>query len=219
MENSVFIIDLPRLPGKPTNNEDMTFFGQELIYFCKAMGLERSIVDSIYSFDFSATRNLAFIHTIGGSHSGDDSWRRTGYCGLGRAVVKLELLTGQPLHIDFVTSSVGSLNMDFLVMLYLAAQGDDGTTEYLRKSPPAGRSKAARSAALREEAARNTAEREISENFHIYFPTSETVKSSKAGSAGTICFQSKWYNSPKFPKDSLRDCKSVRPGVLMHNKV
>ena len=38
MENSVFLIDLLRLPeGKNTALEDMTFFGQELIYFLGAM--------------------------------------------------------------------------------------------------------------------------------------------------------------------------------------
>lgn len=38
-------------------------------------------------------------------------------------------------------------------------------------------------------------------------------------SAGTICFQSNWYEGPKFPRDVLRDCQSVRGRTLMHNKV
>lgn len=218
MENSVFMIDLPRLASRSTAPEDMTFFGQELIYFCEAMGLERSIINSIYMFDFTATRDLAFVHTIGGAHLGD-SWQRTGYCGLGRAVQKLDLATDRALNLDFVTSSVGSLNVDFLAMLYLAAQGNDGSTEYEWRNPPAGRSKVAKTALQQKEAARKALEDDVRNRFRIYFPTNETVRSSKAGSAGTICFQSKWYNSPTFPRQALRDCKSVRPGMLMHNKV
>ena len=105
MENSVFWIDLPRLPDGGTASE-MTFFGKELIYFLEAMGLEDKIIQSVYSFDFSATKDLAFVHTIGGMHT-DDAWPRTGYCGLGRAIRKLNLHTDQPLDIDFVTSSIG----------------------------------------------------------------------------------------------------------------
>src|SRR5436190_7193655 len=57
--------------------------------------------------------------------------------------------------------------------------------------------------------------------FHVYFPSLRTVKSSKGGSqgAGTICFQSKWYDRPNFPKHVMRDCASRREGLLMHNKV
>lgn len=218
MENSVFIIDLPRLANRSTAPEDMTLFGQELIYFCEAMGLERSIINSVHMFDFTATKDLAFVHTIGGAHVGE-SWRRTGYCGLGRAVQELGLASDKALDLDFVTSSVGSLNIDFLLMLYLATQGDDGSTEYQWRNPPAGRSKAAKSGLQQKEATRKLLEDDVRNNFHIYFPTNETIRNSKAGSAGTICFQSKWHNSTTFPRQALRDCKSTRPGMLMHNKV
>jgi hypothetical protein len=217
MENSIFLIDLPRLSNGRTAPKEITFFGRELIYFCEAMGLERSIINSIYNFDFAATKDLAFVHTIGGAHLGE-SWRRTGYCGLGSAVHELGLATEHPLKMDFVTSSVGSLNINFLAMLYLAAQGDDGSTEYEWSNPTAGRSKAAKNSLQQKETVRKALEDDISSNFHIYFPTNETVGNSKAGSAGTICFQSKWYNMTNFPKAVLRDCKSVRPGMLMHNK-
>lgn len=223
MENMVFLIDLPRLSnGKSTAPEDLTFFGRELIYFLETMGLERSIINSIYNFDFAATKDLAFVHTIGGAHAGEDgSWKRTGYCGLGRAVRELGLATEKVLKIDFVTSSVGSLNIDFLAMLYLAAQGDDGSTEYQWRNPGAakGRSKQSKVAPNGAETAQEKLKDHIRENFHVYFPTHETVKSSTAGGAGTICFQSKWYNSPVFPRQAMRDCKSTRNGLLMHNKV
>ena len=221
MENMVFLIDLPRLPeGRRTTLEDMTLFGTELIYFVGAMGLEQSIIDSVYTFDFTATKDLAFVHNIGGAHSGE-SWKRTGYCGLGRAVNKLGLATDKRLRIDFVTSSVGSLNDDFLAMLYLAARGDDGLIEYnWRNLPSASKKKKAPQENLHtQDGFRQWLQSRLRQDFHVYYPTHDTVKSSTARSAGTICFQSRWYNSPTFPREILRDCKSVRPGMLMHNKV
>lgn len=221
MENMVFLIDVPRLPkDQRTRSEDMTFFGTELIYFLEAMGLEQTIIDSMYNFDFTMTKDLAFVHNIGGAHSGELQ-QRTGYCGLGRAVKELGLATDQPLHIYFVTSSVGSLNNDFLSMIYLAAQGDDGLIEYNWRNPPIlpKRKKTPQEDLQAEDDSRERLRSHLRQNFQVYYPTHETVKSSVAGSAGTIWFQSKWYNSPTFPREILRDCKSVRPGMLMHNKV
>ena len=220
MENMIFLIDLPRLPkNQRTTPEDLPYFGAELIYFLEAMGLEQSIIDSIYNFDFKATEDLAFVHNIGGTHYGDSA-KRTGYCGLGRAVKELGLTTDRPLHIDFVTSSVGSLNDDFLTMLYLAAQGDDGSTEYNWRVPPvAPKKKKTMQDPRVDDGLRERLRSRLRQDFRVYFPTYNTVKSSTAGSAGTICFQSKWYNSPSFPREILRDCKSVRSGMLMHNKV
>ena len=221
MENMVFLIDLPRLgEGRRTTAEAMTFFGTELVRFLEAMGLERSIIDSIYHFDFTATEGLAFVHNIGGVHSGE-SWRHTGYCGLGRAVKKLGLATQNRLHIDFVTSSVGAINDNFLAMLYLSAQGDSGLEEYSLRNPTVTSWKAKMP---QEDLEASHIRRErlwsyLRQHFRIYFPTHETVKNSTAGSAGTICFQSKWYDLPSFPREIMRDCKSVRSGMLMHNKV
>lgn len=217
----VFLIDLPRLPdGRRTTAENMTFFGSELIYFLEAMGLEQSIIDSMFNFDFKATNDLAFVHSIGGAHLGESS-QRTGYCGLGRAVKELGFATDKPLHIDFVTSSVGSLNDDFLAMIYLAAQGDDGSTEYNWRYPPvvSRKKKTLQEDPQTKDDLRDRLRSHLRGNFQVYYPTHDTVKESTARSAGTICFQSKWYNSPNFPREILRDCKSVRPGMLMHNKV
>ncbi|KAI4093852.1 MAG: hypothetical protein LQ344_002590 [Seirophora lacunosa] len=226
MENMAFLIDLPRLPTpQPTSQQKMTDFGNDLIHFLQAMGLENSIIDSLYHFDFSATRDLAFVHTIGGAHAGDDEpWRRTGYCGLGRAISRLRLASNdeQALAIDYVTSSVGSLNMDFLSTLYLAAQGDDGMKEY--KSRNAALSKKAKDYSTQVKRRADAQERlhkQIDEGFRIYFPSEETVEASKGGpgSGGTICFQRKWWESSTFPRQLMRDCKSRRGGALMHNKI
>ncbi|KAG8531873.1 uncharacterized protein KY384_003509 [Bacidia gigantensis] len=213
MENMVFLIDLPRLESdEKAKGEDLSFFGQELVHFLTAKGVDRHIVDSICSFDFSATRDFAFVHTIGGAHI-DSDWQRTGWPGLGTAVSKLNLETKEALKIDFVTSSVGSLDMDFLGRLYKACQGDDGLAGYAEKNPRA------RSSPLGHSASVTNIQNAINLGFRIYFPTHETVKSSYAGFAGTICMQSKYYENPKFPKQLLRDAKSLRDGLLMHHKI
>ncbi len=221
MENMAFLIDLPRLPNdRPTPTPELSEFGKDLIYFLQAMGLEDTVVQSVHKFDFSKTKDLAFVHTIGGAHVGDEAWARTGYCGLGRAVRQLGLDTPNSLKVDFVTSSVGSLNLGFLKTLYLAAQGDNGLTEYdwrnskKIKSQPSGADKRAKEP-------QDQVEDNVNQDFHIYFPTRDTVVRSKGGApcGGTICFQSKWYDSPTFPRQLLRDCRSQREGLLMHNKV
>lgn len=217
MENTVFVIDLPRKDnGARCSADDLTFFGKELIYFCKAMGLQPEVVDSLYNFDFSATREIAFVHTIGGAHTGEsDPWRRTGYCGLGRAVTELGLGTAQPLKIDFIASSIGAINIDFLIMLYLAAQGNDGLREYdwrIKICTKAGRK--------RDSSWRTELIQTIWDNFRLYFPSRDTVLASRGGAdcGGPICFQPRWYNADAFPQQIMRDCKSVREGLLMHNK-
>ncbi|KAG6991123.1 hypothetical protein G7Y79_00057g091050 [Physcia stellaris] len=221
MENSAFIIDLPRLKeGQSTAEEEMTFFGRELIYFLKAMGLDPTIIQSIYKFDFSATSDLAFVHTIGGVHTGD-AWRRTGYCGLGRAIKELNLQTEHNIDIEYVTSSMGSLNFDFISSIYLAAQGDDGTIEIERRIPLRSKAKKDLPARLKATNEREQLIKILQAHFRIYFPTNETVANSTGGKdcGGTVCVQSKGYYASTFPKELLRDCKSVRNGMLMHNKM
>ena len=223
MENMAFIIDLPRLPQHQPQTPDasaLTFFGRARLYFLQAQSLDPSIIQSLHKFDFSATKDLAFVHTIGGAHDGT-AWQRTGYCGLGRAIKHLDLATDQPLEIDFVTSSVGSLTFDFLSAIYLAAQGDDGTTEQARRLLLQGKSK--KEQREREKAARERQQliETLTRNFRIYFPTHETVANSTGGTdcGGTNCLQEKAWAAKGFPREVLRDCRSVRHGLLMHNKV
>ncbi len=64
----VFLIDLPRLKeaDQPVEKakENLTFFGQELIYFLEAMGLDADVIKGVLQFDFSATDGLAFVHSM-----------------------------------------------------------------------------------------------------------------------------------------------------------
>ncbi|RDL35212.1 uncharacterized protein BP5553_07143 [Venustampulla echinocandica] len=216
MENVCFLIDLPRLPnGKVTEDSDLTLFGTELIYFLEKMGLGQATINSIKKFDFSRTAHLAFVHSIGGSHRGSD-WKRTGFCGLGTAVRKLGLHTGQALSADFLTASLGNLNNSFMKSMFLALQGDDGMTEYSWRynKPPRGQINT-------ESLTERKLLEDLKQNCRVYFPVRETVASSRGGvrSAGTICFNAKWYNSDEFPRSLMRDCKSLREGMLMHSKM
>ncbi|KAE8372877.1 tyrosyl-DNA phosphodiesterase-domain-containing protein [Aspergillus bertholletiae] len=216
MENSVFIIDLPK-----RRDEDPEFlrtgFYDELTYFLKASTLHENIIAKLADYNFSKTTHIAFVHSIGGSHIGD-SWRRTGYCGLGRAVDSLGLRTSKPLNIDFITSSIGSLTNEFLRSLYLACQGDDGSTEYVLRT---AKSFPVRSRNSPTQLIDKSTAEEWQDRFRVYFPSEATVNDTKGGpqSAGTICFQSRWYTGQKFPRHVLRDCVSQRPGLLMHNKI
>ncbi|KAF9892547.1 hypothetical protein FE257_001656 [Aspergillus nanangensis] len=215
MENTVFLIDLPKITESSSDTTKTSFY-HELVYFLKASTLHENMISKLNEYDFSETKRIAFIHTIGGSHTGE-AWRRTGHCGLGRAVEALGLQTSSPLNMDIVTSSIGSLTDEFMRSMYLASQGDDGMTEYtirnVKTVPAHGPSGSTRLIH------RNTAD-EWKERLRVYFPSISVIEGSKGGpmNGGTICFQSKWYSDPKFPRQVLRDCESQRPGLLMHNK-
>ncbi|KAH8879396.1 phospholipase D/nuclease [Thozetella sp. PMI_491] len=214
MENMVFLIDLPKIEdAEQRAASKLTAFGEDLCYFLSAQGLDEKLIGSLGNYDFSETSGYAFVHSIAGSHQSEDAWRRIGYCGLGRAVQGLGLGTRGPVQIDFVCSSVGSANEGLVTALYNACQGDSGLKEYqYRAAKPKARNLAGGA---------DSGWEEIQDRFRVYFPSRATVVQSKGGTngAGTICFQSKWWKAPTFPHRILRDCKSVRAGLLMHSKV
>ncbi|KAG5296149.1 tyrosyl-DNA phosphodiesterase domain-containing protein [Histoplasma capsulatum G186AR] len=213
MENIVFLIDLPR-KSPDSGNDPQTPFLDELVYFLQASTVNEQIIKKMLRFDFSATKDIAFIHTIGGSHT-DPKWEKTGLCGLGRAITSLNLQTSQDINLDYITSSVGSLNEQFLRSIYLAAQGDNGLKELTLRTSRTFPSEKWGVVTNKSDGAK------WKDKFRVYFPSLNTVRNSKGGieNAGTICFQSKWYNSATFPKDIMRDNISRREGLLMHNKM
>lgn len=227
MENTVFVLDLPMRrdcqrgdvkdgdntaarPKPLVGGHDQTAFGRSLISFLRAQTVPDDVIDKLGRFDFSSTEQLGFVHTVGGTHTGRQ-WRDTGVCGLGRTVKELGLGTDQEIQVDFVASSMGSLNPDFVASLYFAAQGDDGTKAYAHRttktSAPVDRNP--------------TVGRGWPSNLRLYFPSDTTVRASKGGPgcAGTICTSEKWFDNSQFPRDIVRDCISSRGGLLMHNKV
>lgn len=94
--------------------------------------------------------------------------------------------------------------------------GDDGTTDYqFRNTAPSAKAKSP----LQEVC------QEWKNRFRVYFPSDYTVNHIARSRnrrtediGGTVCFSSKYWESPKFPRDILMDCPSKR-SVMMHNKV
>lgn len=212
MENSVFMIDLPRL-SEPGTSESLTFFGKELMFFLEKQGLDQDIRTGVLNFDFAATEGMAFIHSAGGIHYREDS-ERTGLLGLSHAVNELNLTTDD-LEIDFAASSIGQLNDKYLRDLHLAARGD---LKNLAAQTAAAKSKAGKDF-FKPKPKTATQTKSLRETIRIYFPTDETVKASTAGSAGTLCLQRKYFEGSTFPRSCFRDYKSTRPGMLSHNKI
>jgi len=99
------MIDLPKLK-EPMPKQ--TFFQDELLHFCAAQEIPTHILTALDYYDFKETKNLAFVHSIGGSHGGDD-WERTGYCGLGKAIKTLGYHSGKGLEVDYVVCISGRL--------------------------------------------------------------------------------------------------------------
>ncbi|KAF5026408.1 hypothetical protein F66182_1536 [Fusarium sp. NRRL 66182] len=219
MENMVFLIDLPRL--KDSALYQPTAFSTELGRFLSATGVGESMVSSLANYDFSQTKHLGFVYTIPGGHQGE-SLKRTGYSGLGASVASLGLATDDPIEVDFVCASLGSLNYDLVGAVYKACQGDDGMAEY--------KSRTGRAGAAAKNKASNPWKEKLKDLFRIYFPTDETVGKSRGGrnvsttirdseAAGTICVQPKWWRSSSFPTELMRDCVNTRDGLLMHSKM
>lgn len=200
MENSAFIIDLPRRKDGPASEDDLTFFGKELLYFLEKMGVQENARQGVLKFDFSDTKHLAFVHSTFGSHFSEDM-RRNGLPGLSRAVKHLGLDCEGPLELDFAASSIGSLTDLTVNSLYEAARGRDIIAQ--------GRDKL------------KIPNSKTKQHFRIYFPLHETVANSLGGTdnGGTICLQKRYYEKPEFPKSMFRDNQSRRQGMLSHNKI
>lgn len=215
MENSVFMIDLPRLPeGVKVAATERNAFCAELLYFLEKQDLDEDIRNGVSNFDFSSTDEMAFVHTIGGGNVGDDAGR-TGLSGLARAVRQLNLQAGSDLQIDFAASSIGSLNDEQLGNMHAAAQGLDMIQ---RASGTASKAHADffKPAAAKTSSGGGSS---VRDKIRIYFPTYDTVRASKAGAAGTICISRKWWEEMRFPRNSFRDYQSTRTGLLSHNKI
>ncbi|KAI1046292.1 hypothetical protein LB505_008503 [Fusarium chuoi] len=204
MENMVFLIDLPRL--KDPANYRQTAFSTELGRFLSATGVGEGMVRSLANYDFSQTKHLGFVYTIPGGHQGD-SLKRIGYSGLGTTVAALGLATDEPIEVDFVVGTIKMWTDEWWIA------GDDGMAEY--------KSRIGRTGAASKSKASNPWQKKLKDRFRIYFPTDETVGRSRGGrnAAGTICVQPKWWRSPTFPTELVRDCVNTRDGLLMHSKM
>jgi hypothetical protein len=65
MENTVFLIDLPRKAGGDDGKvEELPCFGKELVYFLEQQRVPRKVIDGVLKFDFAATNHLGFVHSM-----------------------------------------------------------------------------------------------------------------------------------------------------------
>ncbi|OJD33181.1 phospholipase d nuclease [Diplodia corticola] len=201
MENAVFLIDLPRLPeGQITSEDDFTAFGKELRHYIESVTHRRNLCNSLLKFDWSRTKHLAFVHSLGGPRVGEEA-RRTGLPGLSRAIQQLNL-GSTTLELDYATSSLGALSRGFMEQLLTAAKGKEVK-------------------ATKEKYDHDVQMGDLLKRFRVYFPTSDTVEASKSGTdgGGTITLAKKWYEAASFPKAAMHDHKSTRNGLLSHNKM
>lgn len=218
MENSVFMIDLPRLAER-CSAEDLTPFGKSLMYFLGKQGVDDDVKNGVLGFDFSATAQMAFVHTVGGVHFQDHA-QQTGLLGLSKSVRELGFESTRDLEIDFAASSIGSLNEKYLQDLHSAACGIDSIQHARDAKSKAGADFfKPKGKGNKAEASSSTSKVDVKDKMRIYFPTHETVRSSTAGAAGTICLQRNYFEAKTFPKECFRDYRSTRVGLLSHNKI
>ena len=218
MENMLWVCDLPKIGKGDHDVGHDTRFKAGLMRFLKAQGGEESVMRRLDGYDFEGTRHVGFVGSVGGMLGGE-AWKENGHCVLGAEVERMGLGgRDEEVEVDFVTSSVGSLNDEFMRCMYLAAKGDDGLTELTLRT-------AKKLPAKRVLGGGELLQKESGEGWRVhmrlYFPSHETVVASNGGpdSAGTVCFQKRWWEGAKFPRANMRDCVSTRDGLLMHNKV
>ncbi|CAO2651771.1 Nn.00g000540.m01.CDS01 [Neocucurbitaria sp. VM-36] len=195
MENSLFLIDLPRrADGRAGSRSELTNFGRGLVHFLEQQKVDEKVIEGVLKFDFSHTEHLAFVHSIGGSYKNEPD-HPTGLPGLAQAVRDLRLDNVKEAELDYAASSLGAINDTLLQRLYLAACGEPFTAD--------------------------TKSSNVRNHIRIYFPTNETVEKSIGGPdcGGIISLTKQHYYASTFPKECLRDYDSTRRGMLSHNKL
>ncbi|TKX19341.1 tyrosyl-DNA phosphodiesterase-like protein [Elsinoe australis] len=203
MENTVWLIDLPRRP--PETDMVSTSFLDELKYFLEKQGLPQTVLAGLDKFDWSATRPYAFVHSVGGISYGTSA-ARTGLTGLSAAVRRLGLASTQT-QVDMCASSVGALTEAKLNNLHAATRGD-----YSIPLSPSGRSTVFP----------QPANVDVRSSFRLYFPTHEYVANSPNGgvnNGGTIWFNRTHFEKSTFPRSIFREFKSTRGHLLSHCKM
>lgn len=106
----VFIIDLPYLPENAAGQFDPfieTPFAKSLLDFCKACNMDDFVFKKLMTVDFTPTKGMAFVHSIGGGHTGEAA-KYTGLGGLSTAINDLGLAREkEDAEMDVVVSTLG----------------------------------------------------------------------------------------------------------------
>ena len=198
MENMVFMIDLPKMSTK--EDQDLTQFGIDFSEYCTSLGLSANIVNQFKNYDWEGTRDLIFIGTHGRVKQKELPY--TGLAGLAQKLAQADLVHDGEIEIDYVASSIGKLNWEFLSYLYQACKGQ-------QPLPTPAKCK------------NETNADELIKNIRVYFASQETIDSSKGGerNVSNLCFYPSNYYCLGEEKKVFHDCKSQRPGCAMHSKV
>ncbi|KAG6006059.1 hypothetical protein E4U21_007419 [Claviceps maximensis] len=208
MENMVFLIDLPLLSRDNTSPQTTPFY-THLQKYLEAMGVDARMIASLSAYDFAKTADIGFVYSIPGGQRGS-LLSPVGLAGLSTTVAALGLASHEPVQVDYACASLGAIKYDFVKSIYRACQGSLHKDLLETDQGAKGGNNDDDDDTL-----------QLQKNFRIYFPSHDTVDSSRGGkrSAGTICFQKKWWNSETFPQKMMRDCVNTRDGLLMHSKL
>ncbi|KAG5993265.1 hypothetical protein E4U54_003411, partial [Claviceps lovelessii] len=191
----------------------MTMFQTRLQKYLQAMGVDAGMIASLSKYDFAKTADLGFVYSIPGETL-DSSLSPVGFASLSTAVAALGLASREPIQVDYACASLGAIKYDFVKSIYSACQGNI-SKDLLGTDQGTKFGNDDKDEAVGDEAL------QLQKNFRIYFPSHDTVASSRGGrrAAGTICFQKKWWKASTFPKELMRDCVNTFDGLLMHSKI
>ncbi|CAI2162747.1 12540_t:CDS:10 [Funneliformis geosporum] len=191
-ENVVFIQDfLARDKSKEYNG--LQGFARDINDFLVAMGLKTHIVNLLPEYDYSKSK-ATLVPSIPGIHKGMENIKRFGHGRISKAVKEF-CGSREDVQLEFQSSSIGSLNKQYLVEFYLSARGLDPVSAQSRPRPKKG-------------------EADHLPPIIVVYPSHEA----KFAIASTICLSEKAYIKNTFPKEILRNCISKRDGMLMHSK-
>lgn len=201
-EDEVDITDPETDTNCPPSASPAPSFLRDLQYFLRRCEYPATIIDELEGYDFTRARDVRLVASTGGGNFGADV-HKTGLLRLAQVVRSLPWLsdtTRKAVTIDYVTASIGALNAPFVQRFMNACRG-------ITVPHPGDKTRVAKVVP------------DIRGILNIFFPTRSAVLQSRAGHAGTICFQSSYHARPDFPRDALVQHVAVRPGLLSHCKI
>jgi len=134
------------------------------LHFLRAQTFPNDIIAALDKFDFSATEDIEFIHSIPGTYN-DEEVESTGLPLLSTAI---KTVTGEgtvkKVEVDFATSSLGALDETQVDSFIHGLRGDDPHAAFQMTTTSSASGEA------RED-----------DKFRIIFPSNSTVRGSKGG--------------------------------------
>ncbi|GES80151.1 putative tyrosyl-DNA phosphodiesterase [Rhizophagus clarus] len=202
-ENVVFVQDFPSR-DKSKEYNGLPEFAQTINDMLVTMGLKTHIIPRLPEYDYSKAKAV-LIPSIPGIYKGMDNIKKFGHGRICKAVRELCGEREEVVQLEVQSSSIGSLNKQFLNEFYRSARGLDPISAQSRPRPKKG-------------------EVVPLPPINIVYPSKKVVDESKYNNpakvsiASTICLSEQAYNKDTFPKEILRNCISKRNGLLMHSK-